>query len=186
VVSAGLLTDEFIAAAAENQMLVHGPFPADEAATVAVDRAVARAGSRTTAAVPVNDPLVEQLGLRAALAWSGLEILAANDVAWRVAIATVGVGVTGARAGIAATGTLLLPCGPGRPRGTHIVPPAHVCVVRAVDLVATIADAIALQGAEPHPSTMSWVSGPSRTADLEMRQTIGVHGPKSVDVVVIA
>jgi len=33
---------------------------------------------------------------------------------------------------------------------------------------------------------MSWVSGPSRTADLEMRQTIGVHGPRSVDVVVVA
>ena len=32
---------------------------------------------------------------------------------------------------------------------------------------------------------MSWVSGPSRTADLEMRQTIGVHGPKSVDLVVV-
>ncbi len=95
--------------------------------------------------------------------------------------ANAGVGVTGARAGIAATGTLLLPCGPGRPRGTHIVPPAHVCLVRAMDLVATIEDAILLQAREPHPSTMSWVSGPSRTADLEMRQTIGVHGPKSVE-----
>jgi L-lactate dehydrogenase complex protein LldG len=184
MVSTGSLTDEFMAAAAENQMVVHGPLPAEAAATLAVERAVARAGS-LAAAVPVNDPFVEELGLRAALAWAGLEILAANDVAWRVAIAAVGVGVTGARAGIAATGTLLLPCGPGRPRGTHILPPAHVCVVRASDLVATIADAIALQGAEPHPSTMSWVSGPSRTADLEMRQTIGVHGPKSVDVVVI-
>ena len=185
MVSTELLTTEFMAAATQNEIVVHGPFPAEEAATVVVERAVARAGS-LAAAVPVNDPLVEALGLRAAIAWAGVELLAANDVAWREAIAGVGVGVTGARAGIAATGTLLLPCGPGQPRGTHIIPPAHVCVVRAVDLVATIEDAIALQGSEPHPSNMSWVSGPSRTADLEMRQTIGVHGPKSVDVIVIA
>jgi L-lactate dehydrogenase complex protein LldG len=179
------LTDEFMTAAARNEMVVHGPFPAQDAAGVAVERAVARAGS-LAAAVPMDDPLLEELGLRAALAWGGLELLTAHDVSWREAIAAVGVGVTGARAGIAATGTLLLPCGPGQPRGTHIIPPAHVCLVRAADLVPTIEDAIVLQGAEPHPSNMSWVSGPSRTADLEMRQTIGVHGPKSVDVVVIS
>ena len=69
----------------------------------------------------------------------------------------MGAGVTGARAAIAATGTLLLPCGPGRPAGTHIIPPAHVCIVRADDLVATIEDAIALQSSERHPSNMSWV-----------------------------
>ena len=139
--------------------------------------------------VDAQDPLetlIEELGLHAALAWGGLEILSSSDVSWREAIAAAGVGVTGARAGIAATGTLLLPCGPGQPRSTHIIPPAHVCLVRAADLVATIEDAIALQGGAPHPSNMSWVSGPSRTADLEMRQTIGVHGPKSVDVIVIS
>ena len=41
------------------------------------------------------------------------------------------------------------------------------------------------QAAEPHPSNVSWVSGPSRTADLEMQLTIGVHGPKCVDVIVV-
>ncbi len=185
MVSAELLAEEFMTVAGVNEMVVHGPLPAPEAATLAVERAVFRAGS-LAAAVPMNDPLIEELGLRAALAWGGLEVLASNDVAWRAAIAAVGVGVTGARAGIAATGTLLLPCGPGQPRGTHIIPPAHICLLRASDLVATIEDAIALQAASPHPSNMSWVSGPSRTADLEMRQTIGVHGPKSVDVIVIS
>lgn len=179
-----MVTEQFLAAAAENGMHVHGPFAPDAATKVAVERAVAHAGHRRVA-VPVNDPLLEALGLRDALAWAGLALLPANDVAWKAEIGDVGAGLTGARAGIAATGTLLLPCGPGQPRGTHIVPPAHVCVVRAADLVATIEDAIGLQASEPHPSTMSWVSDPSRTADLEMRQTIGVHGPKSVDVVVV-
>ena len=179
------LIDEFLTTAAVNGMEVHGPLPPDAATRVAVERTAARVGRRWVA-VPVADPLVEALGLRDALAWAGMELLPANDVRWRSEIGDAGAGITGAQAGIAATGTLLLPCGPGRPRGTHIIPPAHVCVVRADDLVATIADAIALQSAQHHPSNMSWVSGPSRTADLEMRQTIGVHGPKSLDLVVVS
>ncbi len=179
-----MLTQQFLLAAAENGMVVHGPHSPEAATRLAVDRTLARSGERRVA-VPVADPLLETLGLRDALAWAGVELLPANDVGWRDEIGAVGAGVTGARAAIAATGTLLLPCGPGQPRGTHIIPPAHVCIVRAGDLVATIEDAIALQSSERHPSNMSWVSGPSRTADLEMRQTIGVHGPKSLDVVVV-
>ncbi len=177
--------DAFLVAAAENGMTVHGPFAPAEAARVVAERAVALAGRRRIA-MPVTDPLIERLGLRDEVAWAGGELLAANDVDWRAEIGQAGAGVTGARAGIAATGTLLLPCGPGRPRGTHIIPPAHVCAVRADDLVATIEDAVRLQSSDRHPSNMSWVSGPSRTADLEMRQTIGVHGPKTVDVIVIS
>ncbi|MGZ4690921.1 MAG: LutC/YkgG family protein [Acidimicrobiia bacterium] len=178
------MTGAFLAAAAENGMGVYGPLAADVAVRTLVERVGTLAGMRR-AAVPVADPLIEELGLRDALDSAGIELLAATDPAWPDDIGDAGVGVTGARAGIAATGTLLLPCGPGRPRGTHIIPPAHVCIVRAADLVATIADAMELQCGEPHPSTMSWVSGPSRTADLEMRQTIGVHGPRSVDVIVV-
>ena len=179
-----VVIQEFLSAAAENGMVVHGPFARIEATRVAVERVVALAGDRRVA-VPLTDPVLEELGLRDALASAGIELLAPDDTEWSGAIGAAGAGVTGARAGIAATGTLLLPCGPGRPRGTHIIPPAHVCVVRAEDLVATIEAAVELQATEAHPSTMSWVSGPSRTADLEMRQTIGVHGPKSVDVIVV-
>jgi L-lactate dehydrogenase complex protein LldG len=183
-VSAAPIVQRFLDAAAENGMTVHGPLAPEAATLVAVERTVTLAAGRRVA-VPVDDPRVEELDLRDALAWAGAELLAANDVAWRSEIGGTGAGITGAHAGIASTGTLLLPCGPGRPRGTHIVPPAHVCIVRATDLVVDIDAAIMRQSSEPHPSTMSWVSGPSRTADLEMRQTIGVHGPKSVDVIVI-
>ena len=102
-------------------------------------------------------------------------------------IGATGAGVTGATMAVAATATLVLPCGPGRPRGTHILPPAHVCLLRAETLVSTLGDAIERIEADPAgmPSNVSWVSGPSRTADLEMRRTLGVHGPKSVDLIVI-
>ena len=177
-------TNAFLGAAAGNGMVVHGPVGRDAATQVAVDCAMAAARGRRVA-VPSSDPLVEELGLRGALAWAGAALLGANDLEWRGEIGHAGVGVTGASRGIAATGTLVLACGPGCPRGTHIIPPVHVCLVRAGDLVATIEEAVRRQAAEPHPSNVSWVSGPSRTADLEMQLTIGVHGPKRVDVIVV-
>lgn len=178
-------TNTFLRAAARGGMVVHGPLSPDEATQQAVACAVSVAAGRPVA-VPATDPLVEALDLRAALAWAGASLLVATDVDWRNQIAFTGAGVTGAQRGIAATGTLVLPCGPGQPRGMHIIPPAHVCLVRATDIVATIEEAIRLQAAGPHPSNVSWVSGPSRTADLEMQLTIGVHGPKRVDVIVVA
>jgi L-lactate dehydrogenase complex protein LldG len=184
VVTAAGTTADFLGAAVSNGMGVHGPYPPEEAARVAVECAVAHAAGRRVA-VPTKDRLLEALGLRDALAWAGADVLPASDVAWRESIGAAGVGVTGARWGIAATGTLVLTCGEGRPRATHVVPPAHVCLVRARDLVPTIAELVARLEAEPQPSLVHWVSGPSRTADLEMRLTIGVHGPRAVDVVVV-
>lgn len=177
-------TSAFLGAAAGNGMAVHGPLSRDAATQAAVDCAMALARDRRVA-VPSSDPLVEELGLRGALAWAGATLLVASDLEWRREIGDAGVGVTGALGGIAATGTLVLACGPGRPRGTHIIPPAHICLVRARDLMGTIEEAVRRQAAEPHPSNISWVSGPSRTADLEMQLTIGVHGPKRVDVIVV-
>ena len=177
-------TSAFLRAAAGNGMAVHGPLGRDAATQVAVESAIALAHGQCVA-VPSSDPLVEELGLRGALAWAGATLLVASDIEWRSEIGHAGVGVTGALGGIAATGTLVLSCGPWRPRGTHIIPPAHIFLVRARDLVGTIEEAVRRQAAEPHPSNVSWVSGPSRTADLEMQLTIGVHGPKRVDVIVV-
>lgn len=177
-------TSAFLGAAAGNGMAVHGPLSREAATHVAVERAIALAHGQRVA-VPLSDPVVEELGLRGALAWAGATLLVPSDIEWRSEIGDAGVGVTGALGGIAATGTLVLSCGPGRPRGTHIIPPAHICLVRAGDLVGTIEEAVRRQAAEPHPSNVSWVSGPSRTADLEMQLTIGVHGPKRVDVIVV-
>ena len=66
------------------------------------------------------------------------------------------------------------------------MPPRHVCVVFADAVVATFAAAIEQVGAAPLPSALTWIGGPSRTGDLEMVQTLGVHGPKAVDVVLVA
>ncbi|HWS46659.1 MAG TPA: LUD domain-containing protein, partial [Acidimicrobiia bacterium] len=68
-----------------------------------------------------------------------------------------------------------------------LVPPAHVCVVRTADVVDTLADALARLAATASdlPSALTFVGGPSRTGDLEMILTLGVHGPRTVDVVLV-
>ena len=184
------MIDELLAAAVEQSMGVYGPLAPDAAVRLAVELAMTRAGSLAIA-VPTADALLEALDVRAALVAAEATLLEADDPEWSASIGAAGAGITGATMAVAATATLVLPCGPGRPRGTHIVPPAHVCLLRAATVVATLDDALALiasaggSGAAGLPSNVSWVSGPSRTADLEMRRTLGVHGPKSVDLIVI-
>jgi L-lactate dehydrogenase complex protein LldG len=184
VVSA--LVARFREAMTANAARVHGPFPAGDAGPAAARLAVERAGERPVA-VSTGDPLVARLELPAHLAGAGAAVLTPDDPAWRQALATAGAGVTGAAWGLAATGTVGLCCGPGSPRATSLVPPAHVCVVEVGDLVEDLAEALRRLAAEPSglASGLVWVSGPSRSADIELTLTLGVHGPASVDVVLV-
>lgn len=94
------------------------------------------------------------------------------------------VGVTGAVAAVEETGTLALVFDASRPRGTSLVPPVHVALVPAGRLVATYADAVdVLASVRPVPSGMNFITGPSSSADIELTQVRGVHGPGEVHVV---
>ncbi len=101
------------------------------------------------------------------------------------ALDPVPVGLTGALAGLADTGSLVLVSGPGRGRMASLLPPVHVALLRADRLYPTYAaflsdhPAVADEG-----SNLVLVTGPSRTADIEMTLTRGVHGPGEVIVVV--
>jgi L-lactate utilization protein LutB len=107
------------------------------------------------------------------------ERLALVDDPWEAA-----VGVTGVDVAVAETGTLVLSWGPGRRRSTPLVPPVHVALVPLHRLVATYADAIdVLAAMNPAPSGMQLVTGPSQSADIEMKLVKGVHGPGQVHVV---
>jgi L-lactate dehydrogenase complex protein LldF len=97
---------------------------------------------------------------------------------------SIRVGVTGALAGIAETGSLVLVGGEGRPLTTSLLPEIHIAILRVSDLVPTLSDGLHLPEIRPASSAVI-ITGPSRTADIEMTLTLGVHGPKELHVFLI-
>jgi L-lactate dehydrogenase complex protein LldG len=97
-----------------------------------------------------------------------------------------GAVMTGATLAIAETGTIVLQAvaGQGR-RVVTLVPDYHLCVVRTTDVVETVVEATRhLQATCELPTT--YFSGPSATADIEMTRIKGVHGPRFLDVILLA
>jgi L-lactate dehydrogenase complex protein LldG len=92
------------------------------------------------------------------------------------------VGVTGAFCAIAETGTLMMLSGVDTPATTSLLPETHVAVLDPSRIVATMEDAWDLMRMEHKqpPRAVNFISGPSRTADIEQTVTLGAHGPYRV------
>ncbi len=102
------------------------------------------------------------------------------------------VGISGANMAIAETGTVVLVTNEGNADLTTTLPPVHIALFGIDKLVATLDDAVAMLRMLPRSGTgqvmssyVNWITGPSRSADIEQSLTIGVHGPREMHCVII-
>jgi len=102
------------------------------------------------------------------------------------------VGISGANLAIAETGTIVLVTNEGNADLTTTLPPVHIALFGFDKLVATLEDAVAVLRMLPRSGTgqvmtsyVNWITGPSRSADIEQSLTIGVHGPREMHCVIL-
>ncbi len=101
------------------------------------------------------------------------------------------VAVTACFAGIAETGTLMLLSGPESPTRNNFLPDTHIVVMRKSQIVGTYEEAWtklrARHGAGnwTMPRTVNFITGPSRTADIEQRVELGAHGPRRLHIILV-
>ena len=116
---------------------------------------------------------------------SKLEQAAAKGLPQQVEdYAVAEVSVEEALAGIAETGSLVCASVEGRAVQSSLLPAHHIALLPAAKIHATLDDFFATVAANP-PTNMALITGPSRTADIELTLAIGVHGPERVDVIVV-
>jgi L-lactate dehydrogenase complex protein LldG len=145
----------------------------------------------TLAAVPtaVSRYLEANALPRAAVIWTELAALgwraAGIEVAVREARDTDLIGITGAFCAIAETGTLMTLSGRDTPAAVSLLPETHVAVVMKSRVVRGMEEAWQLARTELGrlPRSVNFISGPSRTADIEQTVTLGAHGPYRVHIV---
>lgn len=97
-------------------------------------------------------------------------------------------GVTSCFAAIAETGTLMLLSGPNAPTTLNFLPETHIVVARADQVVGPFEEALVrlrARGADFMPRTVNFITGPSRTADIEQTMYMGAHGPKRLQVILV-
>ncbi|MEU6852077.1 lactate utilization protein C, partial [Actinacidiphila alni] len=97
---------------------------------------------------------------------------------------TIDTVITGCALAIAETGTIVLDAGPtqGRRRIT-LVPDHHICVIHTPDQIVDSLPQALPRLTPHHPQT--WISGPSATSDIELDRVEGVHGPRTLDVILV-
>ena len=96
------------------------------------------------------------------------------------------VGITGAIAGLAESGSIVLDSGPGRPRMASLIPLVHIALLRSTDISPSLSHWVATNPtAAADTANLFVITGPSRTADIEQILNLGVHGPKHLHVILL-
>ncbi|MBE2235334.1 MAG: lactate utilization protein [Anaerolinea sp.] len=173
------LAQRFIAALTEAHGEVHHVDSLDAALAMLGDLLTGLSARRV--AVNADSPLdaTDLAGRWPAVQWrmAGQE----NDDL-RAFCAAADAGITGADALLAETGTVVISSGPGKSRLVPLLPPVHIALASTSSLTTDLFTWTAARG-QAMPSSLTLVSGPSKTADIEQTMAIGVHGPKRLIVI---
>ncbi len=144
------------------------------------------------------DAALENLGVVSVAVAQGEDLSDANRSdadrsrqSLRTQIVRSGIGITGADYAVAETGSVVVLPRRGLSRLVSLVPPVHVALVRPQDVVESLDDVFLFRRLEYHRnggdmgSYLNFITGPSRTADIEMRLVVGVHGPREAHLVLL-
>ncbi len=182
----GTLLAEWTAAGGRG-LRVAGAVAAREFIGQWLDRCAARS------ALIWNHPLLEQLDVAAVLDARGVALLTSHDLErrtpgerWPAALAA-DVGITSVNWAVAETGSLALCAGPGQGRAVSLLPPGYLAIVEPGQIVPDLFDLFErIEPCKPElPSNITLVTGPSKTGDIELKLTTGVHGPGDVTLLVV-
>ena len=139
---------------------------------------------RRTVLSPDVEPWLEEI--ERGLSDAGAEVIRPLAATWRKEAADADLGITSALLAVASTGSILIVPGPDHPRVASLLPTAHLAIVPAGRLVAGFEDVMpVLRRVAGTSSAPVLITGPSKTSDIEMTMVFGVHGPKSLRVIVV-
>ena len=174
------LPELFVRMAQQNQMVVEHVSVED-----VVDRLIASLRAHACRRVALSaGGLLEKLQLAAMLQSAGFEAKAWNDMTLDE-LYEADAGVTDVRFAVAETGSLVIDGSRGHGRGLSLVPPMHVSVVEPTNLLPDLVDLFEQLARDTQPPNTVIITGPSKTADIEMNLVTGVHGPGAVHVLLV-
>ena len=156
-----------------------------------VRRLGATSVARSEQAVFDRVPVDATVAAAGGLCWPAVYDGPASRSDVRQRLAESGMGITGADYAIAETGSVVVLPRRGLSRLVSVVPPVHVAIVRPSDIVGTLDDLFALRRLEyarnggEMGSYLNFITGPSRTADIEQTIVVGVHGPREVHMLLL-
>lgn len=187
------LVGQFVAELAKLEGKAYRAASADEALAI-IDRLIEE--THTTSVIGWDLDQIGLPGLPELLAARGItpakaDVRGEGRKARLQELEPIPICLSGAELAIAESGTLLLRHGPGKPRIASLLAPCHIAVIFRHQLVRGLGEALALLAQRygddifGPTSNLTFITGPSRTADIEMTLSLGIHGPPQIHVIVV-
>ena len=159
-----------------------------ESACAYIEQVADAEGARTI--ICSNARIADEFGIANRLAAKGIAFItdpSESDIVENAAGAEIGV--TGVDYALAETGSLVLLARPGQPRSVSLLPPVHIALIRPEQIIRGFDELFELLRADFEAtgvkSAVTFITGPSRTADIELTLVVGVHGPQQLHAVLV-